>query len=106
MDNMAANKRLFFMRQFIFGGKSNVIGLTFTTRTIQILEIRSEHVDTQDLKTELIKIAPPTGVAMTTVLGIPLSDWVYLATIVYILIQCLCLVYKTFFKKGRKKDVE
>jgi len=56
-------------------------------------------LDYQELKTDLLKISPPAGVSFTSVLGIPLSDWVYLATIFYIIIQCGCLIYKTFFKK-------
>lgn len=58
-----------------------------------------------EVKTELMRLAPPAGVSVTSVLGIPLNDWVYLATIIYIIIQGGCLIYKTFFyKKGDKKD--
>lgn len=53
-----------------------------------------------DVKNELVRLTPPAGVSVTTMLGIPLSDWVYLATLVYIIIQCGCLLYKTLFKKG------
>jgi hypothetical protein len=52
-----------------------------------------------EIKTEVIRVAPPVGVSATTILGIPLNEWVYVATIIYIFIQCICILYKTFFKK-------
>ena len=57
-------------------------------------------MDNNEFRNELIKTAPPAGVSITSFLGVPLSDWVYVATIIYILIQCCCLLYKTFKKKG------
>ena len=60
-------------------------------------------METNEIKNEIIKATVPAGVTMTSVLGVALSDWVYLATIVYIILQCLCLVYKTFFKKREKE---
>lgn len=55
-----------------------------------------------ELRTEAVRLAPPAGVSVTSIMGIPLSDWVYIATIVYIFIQCGCLIYKTI--KNRKDD--
>jgi hypothetical protein len=57
-------------------------------------------MDSQEFRNELVRLAPPAGVSVTSFFGVPLSDWVYIATIIYILIQCGCLLYKTFKKKG------
>lgn len=48
---------------------------------------------------EIVKTTPPIGVSTLSLMGIPLSDWVYIVTIMYVLIQILVLLYKTFFKK-------
>lgn len=48
---------------------------------------------------EIVKTTPPIGVSALSLMGIPLSDWVYIVTIMYVLIQILVLLYKTFFKK-------
>ena len=58
-----------------------------------------------DIRNEALKMAPPAGVSMTSVLGFPLSDWVYIATIAYILVQCGCSLYKTF-KKSKEVTKE
>ncbi len=48
---------------------------------------------------EVIKTTPPIGVSALSIFGIPLSDWVYVVTILYVLIQIYVLIYKTFIKK-------
>lgn len=58
-----------------------------------------------DIRSEALKMAPPAGVSVTSFMGVPLSDWVYIATIVYILVQCGCLLYKTF-KKSKEVTKE
>lgn len=60
-------------------------------------------MDVNDIRNEALKMAPPAGVSVTSFLGVPISDWVYIATIIYILIQCGCLLYKTFFKKIKEE---
>lgn len=57
-------------------------------------------MDSNEVRNEIVRLAPPAGVSVTSFLGVPLSDWVYIATIFYILIQCGVLLYKTFRKKG------
>ena len=54
------------------------------------------------LNDEILKNAPPIGVSTLSVLGVPLSDMVYIMTIVYILVQIFCTIYKTYkdTKKG------
>ena len=57
-----------------------------------------EEVDHASAKTEIVKLTPVAGVTGTSVLGVPLNDWVYIVTIVYVIVQCVYLVYRTFFK--------
>lgn len=52
---------------------------------------------------EIIKTTPPLGVSAITLIDIPLSDWVYVVTILYVLIQIYVLLYKTFIKKEVNK---
>lgn len=51
---------------------------------------------------EVLKLTPPVGVSTLTVLGVPLHDMVYVMTILYILIQIVCTLYRTYLivKKG------
>ena len=53
-------------------------------------------MDNQELHNEILKNAPPVGVSTLTVLGVPLSDMVYVMTIAYILVQIACTIYKTY----------
>ena len=48
-----------------------------------------------ELHSEILKNAPPLGVSTLSVLGVPLSDMVYIMTIIYILVQIVCTIYKT-----------
>ena len=59
-------------------------------------------MDNQELHNEILKNTPPIGVSTLSVLDVPLSDLVYVMTIVYILVQIACTVYKTYVstKKG------
>ena len=59
-------------------------------------------MDNQEVHNEMLKNAPPVGVSTLTILGVPLSDMVYIMTIVYILVQIFCTIYKTYkdTKKG------
>ena len=54
------------------------------------------------LNEEILRNAPPIGVSTLSVLGITLSDMVYIMTILYILVQIGCVIYKTYnsVKKG------
>lgn len=53
-------------------------------------------MNNDNLHDEVLKIAPPVGVSTLSVLGVPLSDMVYVMTILYILVQIVCTLYKTF----------
>lgn len=57
-------------------------------------------MDRNDFTTEAIKAAPPTTVSTLSLMGASLSDMVYIMTIVYIVVQIICLLYKTFKKEG------
>ena len=48
------------------------------------------------LNDEILKNTPPIGVSTLSVLGVPLSDMVYVMTIAYILAQIACTIYKTY----------
>lgn len=56
-------------------------------------------MDRNDLTTEAIKAAPPAAVSTITLMGASLSDMVYIMTILYITVQIICLLYKTFKKE-------
>ena len=53
-------------------------------------------MNNDNLHDEVLKIVPPVGVSTLSVLGVPLSDMVYVMTILYILVQIVCTIYKTF----------
>lgn len=53
---------------------------------------------------EVMKNVPPVSVSTLTVLGCSLSDMVYIMTIIYILVQIFCIVYKTY-KITNKGDI-
>lgn len=59
-------------------------------------------MNNDNLHEEVLKIAPPVGVSTLSVLGVPLSDMVYIMTIMYILVQIICTLYKTY--KTTKKE--
>ena len=50
-------------------------------------------MDNNELNGEILKNAPPVGVSTLTVLGVSLSDMVYIMTILYIIVQIFCTVY-------------
>nr|DAH41559.1 MAG TPA: holin [Caudoviricetes sp.] len=56
------------------------------------------------LNDEILRNTPPIGVSTLTVLGVPLSDMVYVMTIIYILVQIFCTIYRTY-KSTKESDV-
>ena len=60
--------------------------------------------NTDNLHDEILRNAPPVGVSTLTVLGVPLSDMVYVMTIIYILVQIFCTIYRTY-KSAKESDV-
>lgn len=59
-------------------------------------------MDNQELQDEILKNAPPVGVSTLSVLGVPLSDMVYIMTIIYIIVQIVCTIYKTLKTANNK----
>lgn len=57
-----------------------------------------------EIHDEILRNTPPIGVSTLTVLGVPLSDMVYVMTIIYILVQIFCTVYRTY-KSTKESDV-
>nr|DAO80602.1 MAG TPA: holin [Caudoviricetes sp.] len=62
---------------------------------------------------EVFKVAPPVGVSTLSILGVPLPDIIYLVTLIYLLVQIFCTLYKTYYvtihkteesKRERKDD--
>ena len=61
---------------------------------------------------EVFKVVPPVGVSTLSILGVPLPDIIYLVTLVYLLVQIFCTLYKTYYvtihkdesKRERKDD--
>lgn len=53
-------------------------------------------MNNQELHNEILKNTPPVTVSTLSVLGVPLSDMVYLMTILYIFVQIVCTIYKTY----------
>ena len=40
-----------------------------------------------DVRSEIVKSIPPAGVSILSCAGIPLSEWVYLVTLIYLIAQ-------------------
>ena len=53
-------------------------------------------MNNQEMHDEILKLSPPVGVSTLSVLGVPLSDMVYIMTIIYIIVQIICTLYKTY----------
>lgn len=49
-----------------------------------------------------IKSAPPVAVTGLSLAGVPLQDWVYIATLVWISIQAAVFLWDRFVKPRRK----
>lgn len=47
----------------------------------------------EEIKNEAMKAIPPAGVSILSCAGIPLSEWVYIVTLIYLIAQIslLCL---------------
>lgn len=47
-----------------------------------------------------LPVVPPITVTSMTLLGFPLKEWVYVATLVYTFVATVALVKKTFFNQA------
>ena len=55
---------------------------------------------------EVFKVAPPVGVSTLSILGVPLPDIIYLVTLIYLLVQIFCTLYKTYYVTIHKTEEE
>lgn len=55
---------------------------------------------------EVFKVAPPVGVSTLSILGVPLPDIIYLVTLIYLLVQIFCTLYKTYYVTIHKEETE
>ena len=53
---------------------------------------------------EVFKVAPPVGVSTLSILGVPLPDIIYLVTLIYLLVQIFCTLYKTYYVTIHKTE--
>ena len=53
-------------------------------------------MNNDNLNEEILKDTPPIGVSTLSVLGVPLSDMVYLMTIVYIRLLFISTLFTTY----------
>lgn len=54
----------------------------------------------QEMISEAVKSSPPVTVVGLALGGITLQDWVYILTIVYLLMQAGWFAYSKFIRKG------
>ena len=59
---------------------------------------------TQDTLTEATKAAPPVIVGGLTLVGVPLSDWLIIATLVYTVLQIVFLVRDKLYGPWKEKN--
>lgn len=48
------------------------------------------------IKDEIARSAPPVGVSALTLFGVNLADWVYILTVIYLIVQIVYLLYKIY----------
>lgn len=56
-----------------------------------------------ELIKETFRAAPPITVTGLTVFGVPIADWVAVATLLYIVLQVYFLLKEKVFKNGRNR---
>lgn len=56
----------------------------------------------QQVASSVAKLAPPAGVSMWLTLGNHLDDWIKLATLTYIVVQCTALVVTKYLQWSGK----
>lgn len=57
----------------------------------------------EDAMIDVAKITPPVGVSTMHFLGVPLSDVVYILTIIYLLVQISASIYKMYIMGKENK---
>ena len=53
-------------------------------------------MNANDVKDEAARLIPPASISAMSCMGVALSEWVYILTIIYLLVQIFWLVYKIY----------
>lgn len=61
---------------------------------MRFLDVESTVEDGGSIAKDIINMSPPIAVTGVTVLGVALSDWVYIGTIVYTIVGILTMIKK------------
>lgn len=61
---------------------------------MRFLDIESTAEDEGGIAKDIINMSPPITVTGVTVLGVALSDWVYIGTIVYTIVGIITMIKK------------
>lgn len=61
---------------------------------MRFLDIESKVEDEGVISKDIINMSPPIAVTGVTFLGVALSDWVYIGTIVYTIVGILTMIKK------------
>lgn len=61
---------------------------------MRFLDIESTVDDGGSIAKDIINMSPPIAVTGVTVLGVALSDWVYIGTIVYTIVGIITMIKK------------
>lgn len=61
---------------------------------MRFLDIESTAEDGGSIEKDIINMSPPIAVTGVTVLGVALSDWVYIGTIVYTIVGIITMIKK------------
>lgn len=56
-----------------------------------------------DLASSAAKTTPPVSAVIATFMGVPLADWVLVATLVYTCLQIVFLLRDKLFRRGKYK---
>lgn len=61
---------------------------------MRFLDVESTVEDGGSIAKDIINMSPPIAVTRVTVLGVALSDWVYIGTIVYTIVGIITMIKK------------
>lgn len=70
------------------------------------MSVNEEGSTIIDAVKDLAPISPSVAVTGVTVLGVPLNEWVYIATIVYTIVGIACMIKKHWFTKSSDKSIK
>lgn len=61
-------------------------------------------MDNESTGQEIVKLIPPVGVSTLSLLGVPISDLVCVLTLMYIAVNIVCTISRTYYQIKGKKD--